>query len=91
MQAIGNSACDVKINQQRSQRAVFRFDPHRGGEFGVASNTSNTTISNQMEVDPNSQHVVALIGQRRRPTAPGTYRVQIPVLDFIACEAGASV
>ena len=61
MQAIGNSACDVKINQQRSQRTVFRFDLHGGREVGVAFNTSTTTITNKMEVDPNSQHFVALI------------------------------
>jgi hypothetical protein len=90
MQVIGNSACDVKINQRRSQRAVFRFDPHGGREFGVAFDTSTTTITNHMEVEPNSQHFVALIGQRRRPTAPGTHRVQTPALDFIACDAGAN-
>jgi hypothetical protein len=60
MQAIGNSACDVKINQQQSQRTVFRFDPHGGREFGVAFNTSTTTITNKMDVDPN-QHFVAPI------------------------------
>jgi hypothetical protein len=70
--------------------ALLRFDAYSGREFGIAFNTSTTTITNQMEVDPNSPHFVALIGQRRRPTAPGIYRDRIPALDFIACEAGAS-
>jgi hypothetical protein len=50
--------------------ALLRFDAYGGREFGITFNTSTTTITNQMEVDPN--------------------RVQIPALDFIACEAGAS-
>jgi hypothetical protein len=84
-------------NDRNSQLSCFsgvicriRFDAHSGREFDVALNTSTTTNTNQMEVDPNSQHFAALIGERRRSTAPGTYRVRISALDFIACEAGAS-
>ena len=66
--------------------AVSRIDPNTGAETVVAFNTSTTPITAQVAVEVESLHFVAMHGHcSGAPTAPGSYPVEIPALDYVAC------
>ncbi len=68
--------------------AVSRIDPLTGSEVLVGFNTSTAPLDLPVQVDYDSLHFKALHG-RCAPSAaaPGSYRLQIPPLDFVICAA----
>jgi glycosidase len=69
--------------------AVSRFDPHSGRELLIAFNTSTTAVNAQLTVDANSGSFVSLVGScDPSASAPGSYHVEVPPLDYIMCAAG---
>ncbi|HEY6922391.1 MAG TPA: hypothetical protein VI653_02900, partial [Steroidobacteraceae bacterium] len=70
--------------------AVSRIDPNTGAETVVAFNTSTKPISAQVVIGAQSLHFLSMHGHcGAAPTAPGSYRVEIPALDYVACAAVA--
>jgi glycosidase len=66
--------------------AVSRLDAKSDSEVLLAFNTSNQAIDAQVEVDPRSQHFLALHGAcAPAPSAPGSYHVHIAALDYAIC------
>jgi glycosidase len=57
-----------------------------GREILVAFNTSMETAVAQIEIEPNSKVFKALRGGCARPSAPGSFRVEVPPLDYVVCE-----
>ena len=70
--------------------AVSRFDPADGHEIVLAFNTSLQAIDAVIRVDAHSGRFRALHGEcTAQSPAPGSYRVQVPVLGYLICEAEA--
>lgn len=70
--------------------AVSRIDPISGAETVVAFNTSTRPITAQVATEGESLHFGSMHGHcSAAPTAPGSYRVEIPALDYVACAAVA--
>jgi glycosidase len=68
--------------------AASRIDPNTGAETIVAFNTSASPITAQVVVEVESHHFVSQHGHcSAAPTAPGSYRVEIPALDYVVCAA----
>jgi glycosidase len=70
--------------------AVSRIDPNTGAETVVAFNTSSKRIAAQVVIGVESLHFVSLHGHCSvAPEAPGSYRVEIPALEYVVCAAVA--
>lgn len=68
--------------------AVSRFDPISQREIVIAFNTSTTALSAQVEVEAGSAYFASLHGAcAAAASAPGSYRVEIPALDYLVCES----
>jgi glycosidase len=68
--------------------AASRIDPNTGDETIVAFNTSNSPITAQVVLDVVSHHFVSQHGRCwAAAPAPGSYRVDIPPLDYVVCAA----
>jgi glycosidase len=68
--------------------AVSRFDPSDGHEIVLAFNTSRQPIDALLRVDAHSGRFRALHGGcAAHSAAPGSYRVHVPELGYIICEA----
>ena len=68
--------------------AASRIDPNTGDETVAAFNTSTGPITAQVAIEVRSQHFVSQHGHCSvAPTAPGSYRVEIPALDYVVCAA----
>jgi glycosidase len=71
--------------------AVSRLDTHSDTEIMIAFNTSKQAIDAQVEVDPHSQRFRSLHGScTPAQSAPGSYRVKIPALDYLICMSADS-
>jgi glycosidase len=70
--------------------AVSRFDPADGHEIVLAFNTSPQAIDAVIRVDAHSGRFRALHGEcAAESSAPGSYRVRVPELGYVICEAEA--
>ncbi len=70
--------------------AVSRLDPRNGTEILIAFNTSLQAIDAQVEVDAHSRGFRSLHGNcAPAESAPGSYRVQVPALDYLICASAA--
>ena len=70
--------------------AVSRFDPADGHEIVLAFNTSLQVIDAVIRVDARSGRFRALDGEcAAESSAPGSYRVRVPELGYVICEAEA--
>lgn len=59
-------------------------------EIVVAFNTSESPVTGQVMTEPGSRRFVSLHGNcADRSSAPGSYRVEVPPLDFVVCAAVA--
>jgi glycosidase len=68
--------------------AVSRFEPDSGAEVVIAFNTSAATLTGQVLVEAESQRFRALHGEcQPAVAAPGSYRVEVPPLDYLVCAA----
>jgi hypothetical protein len=68
--------------------AVSRFDPTDGHEIVLAFNTSLQPIDAVIRVDAHSGRFRALHGEcAAQSAAPGSYRVHVPELGYLICEA----
>jgi glycosidase len=66
--------------------AVSRIDPESGREILIVFNTSTAPIEANVEVDAHTQAFESLLGAcAPRATAPGSYRIELPALSFVAC------
>jgi glycosidase len=65
--------------------AVSRLD-NLGNEIVVAFNTSLAPLSAQVQVDEKSTAFTSLLGEcGHAPSAPGSLRVELPPLGYVAC------
>lgn len=65
-------------------------DPGSDSEIVIAFNTSDRPVSGQVMTEPGSIRFVSLHGNcAERVSAPGSYRVEVPPLDFVVCGAVA--
>jgi len=70
--------------------AVSRLDPHSGREVLIAFNTSTAAVSAQVTINAASGRFSSLVGAcEPAASAPGSYRVSVPPLDYIVCASGA--
>jgi glycosidase len=70
--------------------AVSRLDPQNSTEILIAFNTSLQAIDAQVEVDPHSLRFRSLRGScTPAQSAPGSYRVRVPALDYLICASAA--
>jgi glycosidase len=70
--------------------AVSRFDPADGHELVLAFNTSQQPIDTLIRVEARSARFRALHGEcSAQSAAPGSYRVHVPELGYVVCEAEA--
>jgi glycosidase len=70
--------------------AVSRFDPADGHEIVLAFNTSQQPIDAVIRVEARSGGFRALHGEcSAQSAAPGSFRVHVPELGYIVCEAEA--
>jgi len=70
--------------------AVSRLDPHSGHEVLIAFNTSTAAVSAQVTINTTSGRFSSLAGScEPAASAPGSYHVSIPPLDYIVCASGA--
>jgi glycosidase len=68
--------------------AVSRFDPADGHEIVLAFNTSLHPIDAVIRVDAHSGRFRALRGEcAAQSAAPGSYRLHVPELGYVICEA----
>ena len=71
--------------------AVSRLDAQNNTEILVAFNTSTQAIDAQVEVEPRSRRFRSLRGScAPAESAPGSYRVRIPALDYLICASAAA-
>jgi glycosidase len=56
-----------------------------GRELLVAFNTSKVPITAQVEIEADTRAFTALQGECPKPDAPGTVKLTIPALDYVAC------
>jgi glycosidase len=70
---------------------VSRLDAQSNTEILIAFNTSKQAVDAQVEVDPHSQRFRSLRGTcAPTQSAPGSYRVQVPALDYLICASAAA-
>jgi len=70
---------------------VSRLDAQSNTEILIAFNTSKQAVDAQVEVDPHSQRFRSLRGTcAPTQSAPGSYRVQVPALDYLICASVAA-
>jgi glycosidase len=70
--------------------AVSRLDPHGGHELLIAFNTSTAAVSAPVTVNATSARFSSLVGScEPTASAPGSYQVTVPPLDYIVCASGA--
>ena len=75
-----------KYGEKPGLFAVSRIDPESGREILIVFNTSTAPIEANVEVDAHTQAFESLLGAcAPRATAPGSYRVELPALSFVAC------
>jgi glycosidase len=68
--------------------AVSRFDPADGHEIVLAFNTSQQPIEAVIRVEARSGRFRPLHGEcNAQSAAPGSYRVRVPELGYLVCEA----
>jgi glycosidase len=66
--------------------AFSRRAPSGGGETLIAFNTSTAAVAANVVVDPSSGRWIPVEGRcAARAAAPGSYRVEVPALDFVVC------
>jgi len=71
--------------------AVSRLDAPDNTEILIAFNTSMQAIDAQVEVDPHSQRFRSLRGScAPAESAPGSYHVLVPALDYLICASVAA-
>ncbi len=69
--------------------AVSRLDPEGARELLIAFNTSTTPVSAQVSVEAASGRFASLVGAcEPAASAPGSYHVSVPPLDYIVCASG---
>jgi hypothetical protein len=56
-----------------------------GREILMAFNTSTTPITAQVEIEGDTHAFTALHGECPMPDAPGTVKLTIPALGYVAC------
>jgi glycosidase len=56
-----------------------------GGEILLAFNTSTSPLSAQVEIEAATTGFRSLHGECPRPSAPGTVKIQLPPLGYVAC------
>ncbi len=70
--------------------AVSRLDPQGGHELLIAFNTSTAAVSAQVTINATSDRFVSLVGScEPTASAPGSYQVRVPPLDYIVCASEA--
>jgi glycosidase len=70
--------------------AVSRLDPHGGHELLIAFNTSTAAVSASVTVNATSARFSSLVGScEPTASAPGSYQVRVPPLDYIVCASEA--
>jgi glycosidase len=62
-----------------------------GREILLAFNTSNAPLEAQVQIEPGSASFQALHGDCPRPSAPGSVKLHIPALGYVACVAVSAV
>ena len=68
--------------------AVSRFDPDNGREVLIAFNTSDTTLTAQVAVDPASRNFAPLSGDcPAMAAAPGSLTLALPAFGYAVCAA----
>jgi glycosidase len=68
--------------------AVSRLDPHSGTELIIAFNTATTPVSVQLQVSSASRSFSSLVGTcAAQASAPGSYHIEVPPLDYVVCVA----
>jgi glycosidase len=71
--------------------AVSRLAPDGARELLIAFNTSTMLVSAQVGVNSTSSRFAPLVGScESAPSAPGSYHVSVPPLDYIVCASGTS-
>jgi len=71
--------------------AVSRIDPKSQQEIVVAFNTSTQPLTASVAIAASARHFTSLRGSCPATAAvPGSYRVTLPPLDFIACAVDES-
>ncbi|HEX8573253.1 MAG TPA: alpha-amylase family glycosyl hydrolase [Allosphingosinicella sp.] len=66
--------------------AISRRAPSGGGETLVAFNTSTAPIEAHISTDSRSERWTGVRGRcSARSAAPGSYRVEVPALDYVVC------
>lgn len=70
--------------------AVSRLDPQGGHELLIAFNTSSAAVSAPVTVNATSARFSSLVGAcEPAASAPGSYQVTVPPLDYIVCASEA--
>ncbi len=70
--------------------AVSRLDAQSNTEIVVAFNTSMQAIDAQVQVEPHSRRFRSVHGGcAPAQSAPGSYRVRVPALDYLICASAA--
>ena len=70
--------------------AVSRLDPQGGRELLIAFNTSTAAVSVPVTVNATSARFSSLVGScEPTASAPGSYQVTVPPLDYIVCASEA--
>jgi glycosidase len=68
--------------------AFSRLAPSGGGETLVAFNTSTSPVAAQVEVGAGAAAWTSVHGGcAGEASAPGSYRVEVPALDYVVCRA----
>ena len=60
-----------------------------GREILVVFNTSTAPITAQVEIESDTNAFTPLLGQCPKPDAPGTVKVTVPALGYVACAESA--
>ena len=59
-----------------------------GREILVVFNTSMSKLTAQVEIESTTRSFQSLHGECRAPNAPGSVRVELPPLGYLACISG---
>jgi hypothetical protein len=59
-----------------------------GREILLVFNTSLSKLSAQVEIEPSTGSFKSLLGECQAPSAPGSVRVELPPLGYLACVSG---
>jgi neopullulanase len=66
--------------------ALSRRAPSGGGETLALFNSSTTAVAANVVVDPGSERWTSVRGRcSAKAAAPGSYRVEVPALDYLVC------